>query len=81
MNIDNIKQAKRMIKQSYIYNNKHLVNIVLNDLEYSYEVFLNKLIINEISFDVPAIINLSNDVTNFINNMTHNKKNINKRSK
>lgn len=71
MNIDNIRKAKRMIKKSYIYNNKHLVNIKLNDLEYSYEVFKNKLIINEISFDVPAIINLTNDVTNFINNMTH----------
>lgn len=72
MNIDNIRKAKRIIKKSYIRNDKHLVNIVLNDLEYSYEVFKNKLIINEISFDVPAIINLSNDVTNFINNMTHN---------
>lgn len=71
MNIDNIRKAKRIIKKSYICNDKHLVNIVLNDLEYSYEVFKNKLIINEISFDVPAIINLSNDVTNFINNMTH----------
>lgn len=72
MNIGNMKQAKRMIKKSYFKDNKHLVNIKLNGLEYTYEVFKNKLIINEISFDVPAIINLTSNVLNFINNMIDN---------